>query len=175
MIYKEILLRAPEPEDIDLLYRWENDATMWQLSNTFEPFSRYTLKRYIESSRVSIFESGQLRLMIDIKDSGKTIGAIDLFDFDPINLRAGIGILIADESSRRKGYAKMALEAIIDYGYNRLRLHQMYCNILDKNTASLKLFQSLGFKISGNKKEWIRSANGFNDELLLQLILPTSI
>ncbi|HEX2976136.1 MAG TPA: hypothetical protein VHO68_09370, partial [Bacteroidales bacterium] len=62
---EDITLRAPEPEDLELLYKWENDSKYWLLSNTFTPFSKYTLKRYIENSHKTIFEAGQVRLMID--------------------------------------------------------------------------------------------------------------
>ncbi len=174
MKFKEIILRAPEPEDLELLYIWENDTSMWQLSNTLAPFSRYTLKKYIESSSDSIYESGQLRLMIELESTGITIGTIDLFDFDPFNQRAGLGILIADEGERRKGYAKMAIEALIDYAFGRLKLHQLYCNILIDNTKSINLFESMGFKITGKKEEWMRSGEKYLDEYILQLKNPQS-
>ncbi len=172
MKFKELILRAPEPEDIELLYCWENDTSWWQLSNTLTPFSKYTLKKYIESSSGSIFEDGQLRMMITIESTGSTIGTIDLFDFDPFNQRAGVGILIADKNERRKGYAKMALEAMIDYSFNRLKLHQLYCNILADNQKSIKLFNKMGFNITGKKEEWIRSDDKYLDEYILQLINP---
>jgi diamine N-acetyltransferase len=109
MKYEEIKLRAVEPEDLELLYEWENNSHYWIISNTITPFSKFTLKRYIENSHKNIFETGQLRLMIDHIKTNKSIGTIDLFDFDPFHKRAGLGILIADESFRRKGYASMAL------------------------------------------------------------------
>src|SRR4030042_5228534 len=97
MKYKKINLRALEPEDLELLYDWENNDSYWVISNTVTPFSKYTLKRYLENSHKNIYETGQLRLMIDIAAEKKTIGTIDIFDFDPFHKRAGIGILIADE------------------------------------------------------------------------------
>ena len=113
MKYKNIKLRALEPEDLELLYEWENNDDYWTLSNTVTPFSRYTLKRYLENSHKNIFETGQLRLMIDHIDDKKTIGTIDLFEFDPFHKRAGIGILIADESYRKRGFATMSLTCLI--------------------------------------------------------------
>ena len=65
MNFKEIKLRALEPEDLELLYEWENNNEYWIISNTVSPFSKYTLKRYIENSHKNIYETGQLRLMID--------------------------------------------------------------------------------------------------------------
>ena len=83
MNYKEISLRALEPEDLELLYDWENYNDYWIISNTVSPFSKYTLKRYIENSHKNIYESGQTRLMIDHIPDKQTIGTIDIFDFDP--------------------------------------------------------------------------------------------
>ena len=38
-----VRLRALEPEDIDVLYKWENDTRIWKMSNTVAPFSKYVL------------------------------------------------------------------------------------------------------------------------------------
>ncbi len=173
MIFEKIKLRAPEPEDLAILYKWENDPSVWQISNTLTPFSKYTLRRYIEKSHKSIFETGQLRFMIDSADKGNTMGTIDLFDFDAFNLRAGVGILIADKGERRKGYAGMALKALINYCFEHLMLHQVYCNITEDNTASINLFTKTGFTEIGYKKDWIKTKNGFKDEIMYQLINPS--
>ena len=105
MTSKNITLRALEPSDVDLLYKWENDTSIWHLSNTLTPFSRFVLEQYLLNSEKDIFTNKQLRLMIDVIEAAKkvkTIGSIDLFDFDPKNKRAGIGILIIKEE-REKG------------------------------------------------------------------------
>jgi diamine N-acetyltransferase len=170
MKYKEIKLRALEPEDLELLYDWENNSDYWIISNTVSPFSRYTLKRYIENSHKNIYETGQIRLMIDHIADKQTIGAIDIFDFDSYHKRAGIGILIAKEDYRRKGYATMALTCLIDYCFKTLLLHQLFCNILENNHESIDLFKKLGFKEIGIKKDWISTDDGFLSEILFQLV-----
>ncbi|MDF2436353.1 MAG: GCN5-related N-acetyltransferase [Bacteroidota bacterium] len=166
---KHITLRAIEPEDIDVLYAWENDEENWAVSNTQTPFSRFVLEQYISTAHVDIYSAKQLRLMICDKEN-KAIGSIDLFDFDPNNMRAGIGILIADKTDRRKGYASEALTLLVNYCFEILNLHQVYCNITTDNESSILLFQKHGFQITGIKKQWIRSGSGYKDELLLQLI-----
>ena len=168
---KEIKLRAVEPEDLELLYEWENNNQYWIIRNTLTPFSKYTLKGYIENSHRNIWESGQLRLMIELTETGKTIGTIDIFDFDSFHKRAGIEILIADEGERRKGYATMALRSLIDYCFNTLLLHQLYCNILANNCESMDLFRKTGFREIGIKKEWINTSEGYLDEHMYQLIM----
>lgn len=167
-----IKLRAPEPADVDLLYSWENDRELWHMSNTKVPFSRFDLEQYVLSIERDIYATRQARFMIDListDETTETIGSIDLFDFDPANLRAGVGILIISEK-RKQGYAAEALEQLLGYAFNILNLHQLYCNILENNQASLKLFQGKGFEIIGLKKDWIHTEGKWHNEYLLQLI-----
>jgi diamine N-acetyltransferase len=170
MKYEKIRLRALEPEDLELLYEWENNNQYWVISNTVAPFSKFTLKRYLKHSHKNIYETGQLRLMIELISEKKTIGTIDIFEFDPFHKRAGIGILIAEEDQRRKGYASMALKCLIKYCFTTLQLHQLWCNILANNCESMDLFTKLGFVRIGIKKEWVKTAEGYLDEYMFQFI-----
>lgn len=165
-----IFLRAIEPEDLEFLYSSENDPGVWHLGNHPEPISRFTLEQYIINTDKDIFSARQLRLMISDNETKNPIGTIDLFDFDPVHLRAGVGILI-ENNSRRKGYAAEALNLLIEYCRNTLNLHQLYCNIEEDNDASICLFKNAGFEISALKKDWLRIFAQWKNELLLQLIL----
>lgn len=173
---KNTRLRAIEPSDLDIIYEWENDPANWLVSNTITPFSRHVLSRYIEQAHKDIHEARQLRLMIDLIDNSgvalKSIGTVDLFDFDPVHERAGVGILIADQENRMRGFAFESLSILIRYAFETLHLHQLYCNISNDNQASLKLFKKLGFLDVGIKRDWLRDGNGWLDVHLFQLIRP---
>lgn len=165
---KNIYLRALEPSDIDLLYQWENDTDTWKVSNTVAPFSRYILEQYILNSHQDIYSSRQLRLMI-CGINGRSVGCIDLFDFEPSHGRAGVGVLVAG-SERQNGFASEALELLIKYCFNTLNLRQLYCNILTDNEPSIKLFLKHNFEIMGTRKQWVRVNDSWQDEYFLQLI-----
>lgn len=171
-----VKLRAPEPSDLDLLYSWENNMEIWKVSNTITPFSRFVLKKYIETSHLDIWETKQLRLIIEAKTQSSLmcvpVGAVDLFDFDPFHLRAGVGILIASKEHRQKGFATQALKLLTRYSFETLQLHQLFCNISVDNSISLQLFQSQGFVVVGAKKQWLKTIDGWKDEVLLQLLNP---
>ena len=164
-----ITLRAIEPEDIDLLFSWENDPEIWEVSHTLVPYSKYILSLYIQNSDKDIYESKQLRLMIDTTE-GKTVGAIDLFDFDPYHSRVGIGLLIYAPDKRSKGYASAAMELLIPYCFGKLKIHQVYANIETGNKISFALFEKHGFKTCGTKREWLRTDEGWKDEVMVQKI-----
>ena len=175
----EIKLRALEPGDLDILYAWENDPEIWHVSNTYTPYSKYILEKYLENSHLDIYQVKQLRLMIDIGNGDlpaqRTIGTIDLFDFDPYHNRAGVGILIGDKSDRRKGFASRAMVKFLDYSFHTLQLHQLYCNITAGNSDSLKLFKKCGFTVTGRKIDWVKTPGKYLDEYLLQLINPNDL
>ena len=165
---KNIFLRALESEDINYLFSIENNEKYWSISDSQIPFSRYLLNRYLKNSNMDIYEAKQLRLVItDFQNN--TIGLIDLFDIDFKNNRAGVAIII-NEKMRSKGFAKEALELLIQYSKTHLSLHQLYCNILEDNSHSINLFKSVEFKQVGLKKDWIKFDGKYKNELLLQLI-----
>ena len=166
---KHIYLRALEPEDLDFVYAIENDTSLWELSDTQTPYSRFLIKQYLENAQQDIFEAKQLRLAICDK-TDTTIGLIDVFDFNVKNKRAGIGILIQKASDRFKGYGKEALELLVDYCFQTLHLHQVYANISENNLPSLKLFEGNGFKKIGLKKDWSFDGNQYTNEYILQRI-----
>jgi len=169
---EHILLRAIEPEDIDFLYDCENNTEIWNVSNTLVPYSRFYLKQYINNSNNDIYKDNQLRLMILLKEKNKTIGTIDLFNFDAYNMRAEIGILINNENDRKKNYASEALSILIKYCFEHLLLHQLHCSISENNKKSIILFEKYGFTNCGLRKEWLKTKNGWDNELLYQKINP---
>lgn len=165
---ENIKLRALEPSDADLIFKWENNPSNWKVSGTLLPFSKHLIEQYVNSAQ-DVYAVKQLRFIIESID-GKPLGAIDLFDFDSVNQRAGIGILIADNAERGKGYAKEALNLFIEYSFNHLMLHSLFCNIMENNTVSLNLFEGAGFEKVGLKKDWIKTPQKMVGEYLLQLI-----
>ena len=164
-----INLRAPEPEDLELLYRWENNPEWWRFGHTLAPYSRYLLKEYITESHRDIFDLKQLRLMIDYRSTGATVGMLDLYDFDPYHHRAGVGILV-DPLYQKNGLATEALGLLIRYAFSFLKLHQLYVHIPLDNEASKVLFTHCGFVVTGILTDWIAAENGYLDVQVMQLV-----
>jgi len=166
-----IRLRAIEPSDLDFIYKLENDTAVWRVGNTLMPYSRYQIEQYVLNTQHDLYAERQLRLMIDRNghDGHYPIGAIDLFDFEPLHKRAGVGIIIIPEE-REKGFAKEAIGLLKQYCFEILDLHQLYCSITEGNIPSIHLFTESGFVQCGTRREWRLIDGTFRDELLFQLI-----
>jgi len=164
---ENIRLRALEPEDLELLYKWENDSRWWDVGNTRQPYSRYALKQYILHSDKDIYETHQLRLMMVDVATGNVVGTVDLFDFDLHNSRIALGLFV-DEAYQGKGFAKASLHLVEEYVFNFLKINQLYCHIAESNTASRKMFEQEQYETNGVLKSWVKSANGFENIIVFQ-------
>lgn len=170
-----IQLRAMEPEDCGAMYRWENDTSLWSLGDTTRPFSREALQGFITGASQDIYAARQVRLIIAPRSSGVAVGCVDLFDFDPLHRRAGVGILIYEPTDRQQGYAQAALRLVSEYAFRHLDMRQLWADIPVSNTASLRLFERAGFSGTTIKKAWARTPDGtaYEDTRFVQLFHQT--
>ncbi len=164
-----IYLRTIEPRDASLMLKWENNPENWAVSDTLVPFSEHLILQYVNSAQ-DIFETKQLRFIICLQENDKPIGTIDLFEYDPLHRRAGVGVLIDEVSERNKGYADEALKLMIQYSFEKLNLHGLFCNIFESNAHSIRLFEKNNFIKTGAKKDWVKTIKGWETELFYQLI-----
>ncbi|MDR0348060.1 MAG: GNAT family N-acetyltransferase [Tannerella sp.] len=164
-----IRLRALEPEDLDCLYKWENDTSLWRYGSSLAPYSRFSLRDYIVDSRLDIFQSRQLRMMIVLKENEQPVGTVDLYDIDPLNGRAGIGILV-DNPYRKQGVGMEALGIMQEYAIKFLMMKQIYAYVPERNEASVKLFANSNYEKTGKLKSWIKNGNCYEDVFFMQLL-----
>ena len=159
-----VTLRALEPDDLEFLYALENDPDVWGVSDTLAPVSRHALREYLRHAAADFYVVRQLRLVITTEIGSPAVGVVDLFDYDPLHQRAGVGITIL-VSERRHGYARQALDLLREYAHEVLRLHQLYATVGGGNRASTKLFRA------GTRHAWLRTAAGWQDAVEWQLLL----
>ncbi|MDE7411707.1 MAG: GNAT family N-acetyltransferase [Paramuribaculum sp.] len=170
----DLILRALEPDDVDALYRWENEADVTESGLYRAPMSRELLMDYARNYNPDVFAAGQLRLIIEDRATGDRVGAIDLYEVDSINRRAGVGIII-DRKYRGNGLGKVGLMNFITHCYKHFGLHQLWAVVTIKNKISARLFESVGFKITGRLRSWVRIGESYDDAMFYQLILTRDI
>lgn len=176
----DILLRAMEPTDLELLYTIENDPEMWDVGTSATPYSRHTLHQHIRSMSADISESGDLRFVIDIPTpsdstagnapSRTAIGLIDLTNYDARTQRAEVSIAIL-RSYRNKGYGTRALLELVRHCDRYLHMHQLYAIINTHNSASQAIFQQAGFAPTATLLHWIFTDGMYQNAVVFQKIM----
>lgn len=162
-------LRAPEPEDLDVMFNMENDSSIWMVSGNAVPYSRYQIKKYIQQSQHDFYTDRQIRFMIVREADAVVLGTVDLTDIDPYNGRAEVGIALLSEY-RGQGIASAVLKIVSGYSKRILRLRQLFCLVPADNETSVKLFASNGFGESGRLRDWLVHEESYSDVLILQKI-----
>lgn len=165
-----ILLRAPEPSDIDSMFRWENDAQIWTDGSTRAPTSRKMLHDFVNFYNPDPCAAGQLRLVIELIASQTPVGCVDLYDYDAVNRRSGVGIVI-DPEHQRRGYGRDAIALLCNYCRDLLGLHQLWAIVNRCNSGSIALFERAGFVTCGSLRSWIRIGDRYSDALMYQRLL----
>lgn len=165
---RQIIMRAIEPEDLDILYHIENNRELWNVSTSNVPYSRYLLHDYVANCKNDIYTDRQVRMMVE-NEQGQVVGVADLVNFDPANLRAEVGIIVLNDY-RRQGYGSAILARLADYAHRTLHLHQLYAYIDCENKASLGLFEKAGYKVSANIAEWLYDGEKYRDAVLIQYV-----
>lgn len=165
---ERITLRAPEPEDLELMYAMENDTALWCAGDTLLPYSRYTLRAYLEQSKQDLFAERQARFVITLP-GGEAVGMIDLAAYDPLNSRAEVCIGVLGKY-RGRGLASEALRLLCEYSFGRLGIHQLYAYVGAENAESRNLFAKQGFVEVAVLKDWLRAENGFSNVVLMRKI-----
>ena len=165
-----VYLRALEPDDLDLLFALENDPDVWGVSDTLAPVSRHALREYLAHAAADFYVVRQLRLVVTAELNGPAVGVVDLFDFDPLHQRAGVGITLLARQ-RGHGHARQALELLKTHAREVLRLHQLYATVGAGNRRSLRLFRAAGFRRVGTRRAWLRTAHGWADAVEWQCLL----
>ena len=161
-----VSLRAPEPADLDFLYLLENDGDARESTLCGTPVSRQQLWQYVYDYDGDIAAARQLRLVV-CDDSGRRVGAVDIYDYNHRDRRAYVGVAIAP-ACRRMGYGAAAVDALCAFAADVLGMHQLAAVVTVDNVPSRRLFTSCGFKPCGRLRSWRRRGASYADAIVLQ-------
>ena len=109
--------------------------------------------------------SFMLFLLID-KESNSIIGRCGLHNWNKEHKRAEIGYIMEDERFKGKGLMTEAINAIIDYGFNKLNLNRIEALVGIGNVPSLRLMERYNFKKEGVLRQHYHVSDNFEDSLL---------
>ena len=164
------MLRAAEPEDLDLMYLIENETALWNYGSANVPYSMYSLRRFIEQTGNDINTDGQVRLLIALNDNRDAIGFVDLQNYDLRHRRAEVGIVILPEW-QQQGLGCEVLSVLSRYAHQHLFIHQLYAFVSAGNPAAQALFSKAGYNRTATLPHWLRNGEEWQDAMLYQKLL----
>lgn len=162
-IGERVKLRPIEPEDIALLYIWENDPSLSLSNFLIFPISKNNLLDLVKQVDLPIQDGGTILFIIETREeTPQTIGYISLYNYSYFHRRGAIGILI-DIPYQSRGLAKEALSLFLEIGFSDLLLRTIYAEIDPDNLRAIELFRSCHFEHSATLPQWNRMGKVFRD------------
>lgn len=159
----KVILRAVEETDNAMLLSLINDPdTEMMLGGSSWPVSEVEQLKWFEHQERS---RDVLRCIVALQEDGKAIGTIILSDIDQKNATGHIHIKMSKDGGRGKGYGTDAVNTMVQYAFEELRLNCIYANILSYNEASIKLFERCGFRRDGILRQRVFKKGQFYDLL----------
>lgn len=160
-----IRLRAVEPSDAEILWEVETDSNQWRDNGMMAPYSRHNLEEYAKNYDADPIRSGQIRLMIEMKESHEIVGITDLYDISALGRTAFIAVYIKPEH-RRNNIARRAIIQMEKYAHVLLNLRVLCAKVSEENKASQQMFPSMGYSKCGELPDWLYNA-GHSASLLI--------
>jgi ribosomal-protein-alanine N-acetyltransferase len=170
---ERVFLRSPERVDYEawaaLRARSRNFLAPWEPSWPPDALSRAAfrarLARYAEDWRT---DQGY-NLFIFAHDE-TLIGGVSLS-----NLRRGVSETASlgywvGKPFARQGYMTVALPLVLDFSFDRLRLHRVEAACLPSNIASRSLLVRAGFQQEGYARQYLRIEGKWQDHLLFAIL-----
>lgn len=163
-IAQHIFLRELASTDVDFIFECENNVENWEVSGTTQPFTKEAINEFVNAKQ-DLYLNAQIRYVICLNSNQQPIGTVDLFEFDAPNKTAGVGILIAHKTMRKKGFASEALGVVSDFCRNELNVVHLFCNIQKNNVPSIRLFEKCGFQLVNERELFDKPVNYYTKKL----------
>jgi ribosomal-protein-alanine N-acetyltransferase len=159
---KRIHLRPVMEKDLNDNYlQWLNDEQVCAFnSHAIFPNTEQKMRSYFDSLKN---QDRNLVLAIIDNYTEKHIGNVSLQNINWVSRNAEFAILLGDKEYWGKGYGEEAAVLIVEYGFNRLNLHRIYCGTIEGNKGMVKLAAKLKMKEEGLRREAIYKNGQYRD------------
>ncbi|MFB6454114.1 GNAT family N-acetyltransferase [Chitinophaga sp. Hz27] len=156
---------------------WASLHALYMLPETIRynpsgyPENEAATKRLVEAWLHQSFDVDRIYYTVAIIDpvTKAFIGMISLDLGEKKYARAEIWYKLMPEYWGR-GYATEAMQAMLGFGFDELKLHRIECGCSIHNTASYKVMEKVGMKREGIKRSVLPLADGWHDAYIYAIL-----
>ena len=162
-------IRKHLKQDIPLRVKWLNNPNVNQFIGD-ELGQKTTIKK--EQAWFDSYQRNPAKKFFTICEDKIPIGIMGLSNISDINQNADLFIAIGEDGYRGKGFGRQAMLWLINYGFNKLKLHKLNLGVIKANAPAVKLYLSLGFEIEGEMRDEVYTDGKFLNTYSMALFNP---
>ena len=152
---ERLLLRPPQPEDLDDLERIFGDPEVMRYVRTGVPLTRLEVASMLERMIERLEADGFGQLVVERQEDGHVVGRVGLLPHDPETWRFGSRVRIGEKAEIEigwalardawgHGYGIEAAEAVRDWAREEVGLARLVSIIQPGNVHSVRIAKKLG-------------------------------
>lgn len=165
---ERVYLRPLEPEDVELIHGWYEDARVQTLMGDL-PLSLAARRRRYEDV-VTSDGPDLFRFVICLLEDDRAIGRSDLFHIDRTNGSCALGIAIGDPELWSQGLGSDAVNVLVDFAFGQLRLERVWLDTGDANTRAQAAYRKAGFTLEGRLRHAFYQDGRWSDEVRMAML-----
>ncbi len=170
LVTGRLVLRAFNLSDAPDLQRLAGDIAVADTTAAIpHPYPNGAAEEWIGTHKDEFIKKKMLALAVTIKDTGELAGCVSIMDIDSMSNSGELGYWIGKDFWG-KGYCTEAAGAIMEYGFENMRLNRIAARHFARNPASGKVMQKLGMKQEGYLKQAFVRWGRYEDDVLYAIL-----
>jgi RimJ/RimL family protein N-acetyltransferase len=155
-------------EDADRWAEWFNDLEV-SLPLGDEAYTPSSPESELEAIREFHRDRAHVFSVVDT-ETDQLVGRCLLFNVDPVNRSAMLGIVIGEKGRWDQGYGQEAVNLLLDYGFSLLNLNSVMLGTFSFNERALRCYEKVGFKLIGRRRDARIIAGEKHDMILMDML-----
>ena len=161
-----ITLRPIRPDDAEAMWEMLADPEGTRLTGTTQTFTREEIDAWCASRATA---DGRYDFAVTANGDDSFRGEIVLNEVDEVvrsaNLRLSMG-----PTYRGRGYGTEGIQLILGFAFDGIGLHRVELDVLSINARAKSLYENLGFRVEGRKRDAYRDGDGFCDAIIMAML-----
>jgi RimJ/RimL family protein N-acetyltransferase len=168
LVGERVELRRHARENYRLYGEWYGDPEIWRLTSwAASPLSPSAVERLFEDRELSTTDDS---FAIHLKDEERPIGVVSLMNISEANDSAELSVIVGHPEDRHHGYGAEAIDTILRYGFEELRLNRVGLSVFEFNEDAISTYEKLGFRKEGCLRQALKRGGAFHDAILMSVL-----
>jgi RimJ/RimL family protein N-acetyltransferase len=167
---KRMRLRAVEHDDVKKFHEWVNDPEVTIGLALYLPMSMVDEENWFNSLAKRDPKEKPLAIEVRKGKTWKLIGNCAVFDIDPVNSSAELGIMIGDKSEWNKGYGSEVMTLLVRHCFETLNLNRAFLRVYTDNIRAVRSYEKAGFILEGRLREAVYKSGTYEDVLIMSVL-----
>ncbi len=168
-ISEEIYIRPIDEADVAEWVEWRHSDLV---KNYYIYMGTFTRQSQLEWMKANVDTGRAVLMIICLSENDRPVGCVQIKDIDRVHNKGEYGIFIGEKDAQGKGYGNDAAKMMLRCGFEDLKLHRIYLEVIEGNERAIKSYENAGFVKEGLLRDNVLIEGSYRDIVWMAAINP---